>query len=284
MCLRFPSIRTPDRIGPPRAILRETAVKVPIVKLPLPDARVSLEAAELCVESAEVCGLRPEPVELVAGEPPPIASLAHDLRSPLAAVLGFARLAREELASGDVGRAGLLIQRIERSARTLESILQSVLEPASAPHAADLPRVIEQIRSERKFELERRAIRLLAPENAPALAVRSADLYRLLSNLIGNAIDHMGAPANATIAVSLALEAEHATLRVCDNGVGIATMRRALEFDPAHSRCGEDASGGHRGLGLAIVRQLAASWSGRAWIDEATRTGAALCVTIPVAQ
>ncbi len=259
------------------------AVKVPIVKLLPFIAQMSRgQGVASCGEHGAVSVAEPELDD--APQLPPIAALVHDLRSPLSAVLGFARLAREDLAAGDSARAALLIQRLERSALTLDAILQSALEPSRTSHPANLASVVEQIRAERKCELEARGIRLQAPEDAPALAVRSADLYRLLSNLIGNAIDHMGKTPSATIAVSIVAGGERALLRVCDNGVGIAPDRREIVFDAAHSACGDDDAHRHCGLGLAIVRQLAASWGGRAWVDGTPLPGTTLCVTIPVAR
>jgi signal transduction histidine kinase len=252
-------------------------------KLPLPPARMSAEEPARRAARRGLSGAT-APVAAAAPELPAVATLTHDLRSPLAAVLGFARLAREDLAAGDTARAALLIERIERSASMLEAILESARERGRAEQAASLASVLEQIRDERRCELEGRSIRLLAPDDAPALAVGGADLYRLMANVIGNAIDHMGARASATIAVSIACSGDYATLRVSDNGVGIAVAERELVFDAAHSRCSGEAAPGHSGLGLTIVRQLAESWGGHAWFEPTPQPGATLCVTIPVAR
>ena len=221
---------------------------------------------------------------LTAHELAAVAALAHDLRSPLSAVLGFARLAREDLAAGDNARAALLIDRIERSASTLGAILRCALDESACPSTADLNGVLEQISTERKPELERRDIRLLTPEDPPALGVRHAELYRLVNNLVGNAIDHMGDTHNAVIAVSIACQGESATLCISDNGVGIAAERHEFVFDVARTNSLADGGHGHRGLGLAIVRQLAASWGGRAWVEPSPHPGAKLCVTLPLAR
>jgi signal transduction histidine kinase len=214
-----------------------------------------------------------------------VAALAHDFRSPLAAVLGFVRLAKEDLQAGEVDHATTLLGRIERSASTLEAMLDSVLGSPRTPGAqADLCGVLEQVRAERKRDLERRRIRLLGPEETPLLSVGQADLYRLVSNLVGNAIDHMGNARDAAIRVSLCGGSRHATLRVSDNGVGIPAERREHVFDVAHSRCRSGDTERHRGFGLAIVRELASSWGGRAWVETSPEPGATLCVTIPVAR
>lgn len=216
--------------------------------------------------------------------PAPLEALAHDLRSPLSAVLGFARLAREDLASGAPARAASLIARIEQSASTIDEMLRGALTPMRGAETADVSQVLEQVRSERKRELERRGIRLLSPEDPPVLACRPSELYRLLSNLVGNAIDHMGEALAPEIAVSVACSGELATLRVRDNGVGIAPELHERIFELDHSAAARDERALHRGLGLAIVRELAVGWRGRAWVESARGAGAAFFVTIPVAR
>lgn len=205
-------------------------------------------------------------------------ALAHDLRSPLCAVIGFTRLAREELARGNTAQAQELLARAERSASTIDRILHATLAPAASA-ACDALRVIEEVRLERKPELERRRIRLAVPPDAPLLACTAVDLYRVLSNLIGNAIDHMGAPRPAVIAIEIERSGDVATLRVRDNGGGIAAADRERVFAPGETRNRERSL---HGLGLAIVRELAASWGGRVWAESGD--GATLCVTIPVAR
>lgn len=213
------------------------------------------------------------------------ARLAHDLRSPLAAVLGFARLAREEIGA-DSSRADLLLTRLERSARTMEEILCGALhDSACSVPPADPCEVLEQIRGELKARLERHRIALSVPEEAPRLACRRADLYRILSNLIGNAIEHMGAPARPMLCVSFACDPSFAQLCVRDNGVGIRAAVIERIFEPSHSRRSTRGTARERhGLGLAIVRELAASWGGDAWVESECGAGAAFFVTIPLAR
>jgi signal transduction histidine kinase len=201
-------------------------------------------------------------------------------------VLGFSQLAREDLRAGHVARVALLLDRIERSAAMLDAMLQSALDARLAPGRAraSLGSVLEQVHAERKCELEQRAIRLVCVGDAPLFAIRQSDLYRVVSNLVGNAIDHMGAASDATIAVSVCCQGENATLRVSDNGSGIAPGRRERVFEVAHTQCGDHAERRHCGFGLAIVRELAASWGGRAWVEASRAPGATLCVTIPVAR
>ena len=212
----------------------------------------------------------------------PVEALAHDMRSPLAAVIGFAQLASEDLRVGNASRAALAIERLAQSAHTLEALLDCAQGCARAC-GASLERAVEQVRAEHKRELERRRIRLEGPRDAPALAVTPSDLYRVVNNLVGNAIEHMGGGDDSRICVSIARDGDCATLRVRDNGAGIAPEQRERVFEVAYSN-GPASGAGRRGLGLAIVRELAASWGGRAWIESSITPGTGVCVTIPLAR
>jgi signal transduction histidine kinase len=214
----------------------------------------------------------------------PLAALVHDLRSPLAALSGFARLAREDLRAGDLARASLALDRVERSAAMLAAVLSAADRPSGSTPAADLSRVVDQIAAERKSDLERRGIRLLAPTRVPPIAIAEADLYRLLGNLIGNAIDHMGEARDPAIRVSLRVDGALATIQVSDNGPGIPLDCCERVFEVAHTRHAEGSMAREHGLGLAIVRTLAERWGGRAWVEPSRAPGATLCVSLPVAR
>jgi signal transduction histidine kinase len=215
-----------------------------------------------------------------------ITCFAHDLRSPLAAVLGFARLLRDEVGGESNPRAATLLARLERSAATIDEILRSGLrERPLRAKAADAREVLEQIRAERKASLELAGIDLSLPDDAPRVACCRSDLYRVLSNLIGNAIAHMGAPIRPAIRVSIECGEAFARLGVCDNGVGIEPELHERIFERSHSRCPtRDSASSHCGIGLAIVRELAHGWGGQAWAESEPGRGASFFVTVPLAR
>ena len=217
---------------------------------------------------------------------PPLSAFAHDLRSPLAAVLGFARLAREDLLDGSLSRAQQLVGRIERSARTIETMISAALQSAPAASVvADPHEVLEQIRGEIKARLDAGGIGLALPDDPPLLACDRIQLYRLLSNLICNAIEHMGSPPEPEIRVEIECAGDVARVCVRDNGAGIDRIHHERIFQPAHS--GATASASHAencGLGLAIVREIAWGWQGRSWVESRPGQGAAFFVTVPLAR
>lgn len=216
---------------------------------------------------------------------PSLPALAHDLRSPLAAVLGFARLAGEELSDGSAPRIQHLVSRIEQSARTMAAMIDAAQRAVPSPDQITDPlEVLLQLHAELKSRLDARHIRLLLPEDPPQVSCDRTQLYRLLTNLLVNAIDHMGEPRQPRIEVAIARSGAVAQLCVRDNGVGIEPEQHELIFQRAYSRAAEHIRrSGCAGLGLAIVREIAATWQGRAWVESQLGAGAAFYVTVPLA-
>jgi PAS domain S-box-containing protein len=215
-----------------------------------------------------------------------VTSLAHDLRSPLVALLGFSRLLRQEYASllDQTGRH--FIDRIEQAGRTMESLVHDMLELSrigqSGEHLVMVdPRgVFAQLRAELKPRLDEGGIELHLEESSPPLVYTDRTrLYQLLSNLIGNAIDHMGEPESPRIEVSVRDDDEGHHISVRDNGRGIPPDQIRRVFEAFHSVPREGRRG--TGMGLAIVKRIAETHGGRAWVESALGEGATFHVVLP---
>jgi PAS domain S-box-containing protein len=215
-----------------------------------------------------------------------VTSLAHDLRSPLVALLGFSRLLRQEYETllDQTGRH--FIDRIEQAGRTMESLVHDLLELSrigrSGEHLAMVdPRgVLAQLKGELKPRLDERGIELKLQESAPPLVLSDRTrLYQLLSNLIGNALDHMGEPESPRIEVTVRDEEEGHHIVVRDNGRGIAPDQIPRIFEPFHSVSREGRRG--TGMGLAIVKRIAETRGGRVWVESAPGEGASFHVILP---
>jgi PAS domain S-box-containing protein len=215
-----------------------------------------------------------------------IRAVAHDLRSPLVAVLGFSRLLREDFA-GLLGERGIhYLDRILEAGRTMESLIRELLDFARIGHAGERrvlvdPReVLEQLRGELKPHLDAQGVDLRLAENLPLLHCDRTRLYQLLSNLLGNALDHMGPCEQPRIEVTIREDAAWHRLTVRDNGRGIAPADHERVFEMFHTVPRE---GGRRGtgIGLAIVKKIAELHGGRAWVESAQGQGAAFHVLLP---
>jgi signal transduction histidine kinase len=106
-------------------------------------------------------------------------------------------------------------------------------------------------------------------------------LYQVLSNLIGNAIDHMGPCEDPYIIVEVEERPDEHRISVRDAGRGIAPEHHAQVFEAFRS-LGPGSDGRHgTGIGLAIVKKIAETHSGRVWVESQAGQGAAFHVTFP---
>jgi len=216
-----------------------------------------------------------------------ITSLAHDLRSPLVALLGFSRLLRQEYgeAIGETGRH--FVDRIEEAGRTIEGLVHHVLElsragqPGERTAWVDPREVLSQLRAELKPRLEEANIELVLPEPAPPLlSCDRTRLYQVFSNLIGNAIQHMGTPLRPRIEVGVDEESDAHLIFVRDNGRGIDPAHIGRIFEPFQSFATSSRSRG-AGMGLAIVKKIVEKRGGRISVESELGKGTCFQIRLP---
>ena len=220
------------------------------------------------------------------------ANLTHEIRTPLAGVVGSATL----LARGEP-RADqrALVDALGTSARELAEVVDAMLDHAklsvghfaSEPVRIDLPDLLASLRALFEQPAARRGLALHIALDADSPARVDCDrmaLRRILVNLLGNAIKFTDAGS-----VSLRLRVEvadsGATLHaeVADTGIGIAADHLATIFeafvqaDPSITR-----RFGGTGLGLAISRRLAELLGGTLAVRSTVGEGSVFTLRLPV--
>jgi PAS domain S-box-containing protein len=214
-----------------------------------------------------------------------VNAVSHDLRSPLVAVLGFARLLREDYGEQLDAQGLRFLRRIEEAGRTMESLVHDLLEFArigrSEPKRVqvDPSEVLLQLQAELKPRLEEAQVTLSLPEEMPLLWCDRTQLYQVLSNLVGNALDHMGPTSQPVIEVEISEQDELQELVVRDHGRGIDPADHERIFEIFQTR--DSSRGGKRGtgIGLAVVRKIAEAHGGTAWVESEPGKGAAFHAT-----
>jgi PAS domain S-box-containing protein len=215
-----------------------------------------------------------------------IRAVSHDLRSPLVSVLGFSRLLRDDF-GGALGERGThYLDRIVAAGRTMESLIRELLDFARIGHAGehrawvDPREVLQQLRGELKPRLDHLCVELAVPEDAPLLRCDRTRLYQLFSNLIGNALDHMGPCESPCIEVGIREDGEWHRISVRDNGRGIEPSERERIFEMFQT-IPRDGSRKGTGIGLAIVKKIAELHGGCVWVESAPDAGATFHVRLP---
>lgn len=215
-----------------------------------------------------------------------LRGVAHDLRSPLVAVLGFSRLLRDDFAGLLGDRGTHYLERITEAGRNMEALIRELLDFARIGSAGeramlvDPSEVLEQLRGEFKPRLDAAGVALRWPAESPLVFCDRTRLYQLFSNLIGNALDHMGSCDRPLVEIEVREELDRHLLVVRDNGRGVDPEERERIFEMFHSVPHEGGRKG-TGIGLAIVKKIAELHGGRAWVEDAPGAGAAFHVTLP---
>ena len=214
-----------------------------------------------------------------------VHALAHDLRSPLVALLGFSRLLRQDygVLLDDTGTH--FVDRIEQAGRTMEDLIHDLLElsrigqPGERKALVNPASVLHQLQAELKPRLDAAGIELELPHDPPLVFCDRIRLYQVFSNLIGNAIDHMGACQQPRIAVSIVEHGEECHISVSDSGRGIDSKHHEQVFEAFQSLGPSSDGRTGSGIGLAIVKKIAETHGGRVWIDSRTGYGTTFHVT-----
>lgn len=207
--------------------------------------------------------------------------VSHDLKAPLRGICHVAEWLRQDHweALGAVGRSHLDLL-VERSQK-MNALIQGLLERARAgqdtgrDEAFDAGQAVATV------------IAMLSPpphitittRPLPQICYDRLHFERILQNLIGNAIQHMGRPVGH-IAVEVDEVPEAWRFAVRDNGVGIADQDQPRVFDMFVAGKPSDKNG-TSGVGLAIVRSIVERHGGRVWVESTPGRGSCFYFTVP---
>ncbi|RYX99141.1 MAG: sensor histidine kinase KdpD, partial [Bradyrhizobiaceae bacterium] len=218
-----------------------------------------------------------------------LTSISHDLKTPLAAVLGAASTLRDlSPRLGDAERAELLTTVIDESER-LNRFIANLLDMtrlesgAIAPNAALLDPgeiVGSALRRAGKILGQHRIVLDLAPD-LPMLKLDAVLFEQVLFNLLDNAAKY--APTNTTITIRAVCQDDTVVLQVMDEGAGIPATDLEQVFDKFYRANKGDHVRAGTGLGLAISRGFIEAMHGTIIAtNRADRPGAVLTIRLPV--
>jgi len=216
-----------------------------------------------------------------------VHSVAHDLRSPLVSLLGFTRLLRQDYQDRLDDTGHHFIDRVEQAGNTMEMLIRDILElsriGAGSDHLTlvDPRTVLIQLHAELKPRLEERGLALALPPDPPMLLCDRTRLYQVFSNLIGNALNHMGDCEQPRIHVEIGEQPGRHLITVADNGKGIAKDHHERIFEAFQTLGGRSGRGETTGIGLAIVKKIVLTHGGQVWVESEPGEGATFCVALP---
>ncbi len=219
--------------------------------------------------------------------------VAHDLRSPLARMIGLTNLVElsaEHLSQDQRTYLSLMKDDGQRLLKLIAQLLDTENFEAARGlrtelQALDPLAIWQQLASHYAEALERKSLRLQLPSPAPDFPLVVADaqlLHQVLDNLLSNAIKY--SPAGRSIRIECHPNASHLHIRVCDQGPGLTSADQQRLFG-RFQRLSARPTGGEssHGLGLSIVKQFTEAMHGRVWCESIPGQGATFIVSLPLA-
>ena len=211
------------------------------------------------------------------------AAMAHDLRTPLTVVKGFASMLRGNL---EGRREEEFVARIEgaadRGSRLIDDILAFAQIGREALHRepVDLTTLAEHVSAEHVVASDRRADVRVEP--LPRVPGDEALLRTMLSNFVGNAIKYVPDDRDPAVVVDSVLDEATGwpVIRIADNGDPLEDTDRL--FDMFERGAADDRTVGS-GVGLAVCRRIAELHGGRAWLETSEAGGPRFCVLLSAA-
>ncbi|MBC7956216.1 MAG: DUF4118 domain-containing protein, partial [Cytophagales bacterium] len=204
-----------------------------------------------------------------------LAAISHDLRTPLAALVGMAdSLALVQPAP--TGAQGEIIASMREASLRMNSLVNNLLDMArlqAGPVQLNrqwqpLEELVGSAIKALSGSLDAKRLHVSLPDDLPLLHVDAVLLERVLCNLLENAVKYT--PPGSAIEISAVASSAHVTVRIDDHGLGLPKGREEALFQMFERGRKESAAPGV-GLGLAICRAIIEAHDGS--IRGETRPG-----------
>jgi PAS domain S-box-containing protein len=213
-----------------------------------------------------------------------LQAVSHDLRTPLAAILGLAVTLERGEVELDVKDARDLAGRIAENARKLDRLVTNLLDMDRLARGivspklerVDVGEVVRRVAIE-SDQIERS--QLTMDIDHVTIPVDASKIERIVENLLANTARHT--PSNAHVWLSVREHEGGVLIKVEDSGVGVPAEIREAIFEPFQQGPDAPQHSPGVGVGLTLVKRFAELHGGRAWIEERPSGGASFLVFLP---
>ncbi|HEY7526959.1 MAG TPA: ATP-binding protein [Candidatus Limnocylindria bacterium] len=241
----------------------------------------AIDAAKLMSEANEALRQRDEF----------LAIASHDMRTPLAAVRGYAQLALRHLGNdpADVAPLHRWLTDIDESANRLTGLVSELMDVSLLRGGRKVPLqleptdlvalVNERVREHASSADERHAFKVSANVSEVTGNWDASRLGRVLDNLLGNAIKY--SPDGGSIDVKITADGTHGSVAVTDHGIGIAPREIPRIFTPMFRGTNTGSVAG-TGLGLSGSRTLVELMGGRIQVQSRLGHGSTFTIWLPL--
>lgn len=218
-----------------------------------------------------------------------ISIIAHDLKSPFNAIIGFSRLLHEKIRARNFDHAEKISEIILDSSNNAMDLLKDLLEWALVqtgnmefkPERINFLEVVNQVESLFADVAKQKGVTIQS--NVPKETVLYADqemVSVVLRNLISNAIKYTNQEGKVVISVEKSIC--EIVVSVADTGVGIPRnkLNKLFKIGKNYKRSGTGKEGG-TGLGLVLCKEFVEKHGGKIWVKSKEGEGSIFKFTLP---
>ena len=218
------------------------------------------------------------------------ADLAHDLRTPLTILRGYAEGLCEQRLQGTPEVFAVMRDEVEHLQRLVEDLRTlSLADAGELPlnrRAVDPKALLERTGLAYIVQVEERhlSLRVEAPESLPSISVDTDRMTQVLNNLVSNALRHT---SQGEIVLSARQDGKQVCLQVSDTGAGIEPEHMPFIFDrfyrvdPSRQRS-DGYLNESSGLGLAIAKAIVEAHGGTIKVESTLGRGTTFSLYFPI--
>ncbi len=213
-----------------------------------------------------------------------LQAVSHDLRTPLAAILGLAvTLERGDLElepadthdmAGRIAENARKLDRLVTNLLDMDRLSRGIITPQL--HPTDVGALVRRLLAESDMV---RSARIHTDIQPVVIAIDGAKVERIVENLLANTDRHT--PQDAQIWVSVHPEGDGVLIGVADDGPGVPEELREAIFEPFLQGPDAPQHSPGVGVGLTLVKRFAELHGGRAWVQQREGGGASFLVFLP---
>lgn len=217
-----------------------------------------------------------------------ISMFAHDMKSPLISIKGFALRLLKNITGIDEEKRKKYLKMIAKESEKLERLINDFLEYSHLQtgklnfnfSVTSLDKELIEVYDTHQAKFSRKGIQLELRnvETLPPIIADANHLYRVFSNLLDNALKF--SQEKSTITIATHQTDQDILVRIIDQGTGIDPMDFPYIFDPFHrGHVGKKRKG--YGLGLAGVKAIVEGHGGRVLVESELGKGSVFTVILP---
>ena len=206
------------------------------------------------------------------------ATIAHEIRNPLGAIVNVIRLLKQPSSSRDPRLLDIVVEEADRLDGIVSEVLSFARPPRQLPVPCDVRELVENavlLFREGAKTVPGPVIRVRCPDDVPQVRVDPNQMRQVIWNLLSNAAEASDSPASIDVDVVSPPDRHVVEIVVTDDGPGVVDPAAVLE--PFFTTKAQGT-----GLGLAIVHRIVRDHGGTVQATNAPGRGARMVITLPI--